>query len=262
MKDLQERIKEKQWYHSIKLGDITTPGLPFDDLWNLIRTNLNTLDYNNKRVLDLASWDGMWAFEAEQRGAGYVAATDLHPYALDNFLLCREALNSKVQPFYNASVYDIAKRIEPVFYEKNEHNLLFDIVQNLGMMYHLKDPMYALASCRTVIKNGGTMVIETAIIPNDDKSYMMLNGPSTRLYKDPTTYWVPTLPCLKEMLTLNFFRPIDESLLILEQDNMARACMLAEAIPLYDYDHGLPPITVDSFMNPFQTPGAALSTNK
>jgi tRNA (mo5U34)-methyltransferase len=147
---LKERVAARTWYHKIDLGKgLVTPGLPFDSIWNMIRELRAKTDYTDKRVLDLASWDGMWAFEAEALGASYVAATDLYPYAYVNFLLCREALGSNVEPFYNTSVYDLRRNLGPQIYGNAGQSIedgLFDIVQNFGLMYHVRDPMYALAS--------------------------------------------------------------------------------------------------------------------
>ena len=67
-----KRIEElKPWYHKIDLGNgIVTPGRDWDGLWNAIRKLMDRVDYTDKKVLDLASWDGLWAFEAERVGSG------------------------------------------------------------------------------------------------------------------------------------------------------------------------------------------------
>jgi tRNA (mo5U34)-methyltransferase len=244
-----------------------TPGVPFDDIWDMIRKLKRHVDYTNKRVLDLASWDGMWPFEAERHGAGFVVATEISYYALENFLLCREALGSSVQPFYNTSVFDLRSHLGTLGYGKAVDPIewfLFDIVQNFGLMYHIRDPMYALASCRSALRAGGLLILETAAILDDEQSLMVPNGypKEPRIYNDPTTWWAMTLPCLEEMLAASLFRPRMETVELLYQDKkdgrtIGRVGLVAEAVAPTE-DLGLPATLIDEFMQPFRTPGVAL----
>ncbi len=107
--EMAEEIKKfRFWYHKIDLGNgVITPGLDLDQQWNMTRETRDTLDYKGKNVLDIASFDGMWAFEAEKLGASLVVATDCYYETYKNFLFCRNALNSRVIPYYNISPYDL-----------------------------------------------------------------------------------------------------------------------------------------------------------
>jgi tRNA (mo5U34)-methyltransferase len=84
---------------------VTTPGFPWEILWDNARQARKAVDSTGKTVLDLGSWDGMWAFEAEMLGAAFVFAIDCMNYwqtpwhqGMDNLLLVREAIFSKVVP--------------------------------------------------------------------------------------------------------------------------------------------------------------------
>lgn len=66
--EIKRKLKKEfsYWYHKIDLGyGITTPGFDYDTLWDNIRRVRKKINYKNKTVLDIASFDGMWAFEAE-----------------------------------------------------------------------------------------------------------------------------------------------------------------------------------------------------
>jgi len=60
-------------------------------------------DLSGMSVLDIGSWDGFFAFEAERRGASRVLATDSFCWSgegwgnKDGFNLVRNVLNSKVE---------------------------------------------------------------------------------------------------------------------------------------------------------------------
>lgn len=216
------------WYHKIDLGqDVITPGLNLDPLWSMIRDTRNSIGYRGKKVLDIASFDGMWAFEAEKLGAELVVATDCYYETYKNFLFCKETLGSNVIPYYNISPYDLWSRMD-VFLQENwkgqkPYDRLFDVVQHLGLLYHLRDPMLSLSQARSVIRTGGDLLIETAVVVDDNDSFMLFNGippDNQRIYQDMTTWWAPTLSCLKEMLKASLFEPIEETVHVLDQESM------------------------------------------
>lgn len=209
--DIAARIAGRSWYHAIDLGQgVVTPGWSAAGaVWDNIRSARGRIDYAGKRVLDLASWDGMWAFEAERLGAAEVIATEVFPMAYENFMICREILGSRVMPFYNASIYNLWAALAPVVDRGAPEFDLFDVVQNLGVMYHLRDPLHALASVRSVTATGGTMLLETAVVLDEPRSFALLNGPDARrIYDDTSTWWAMTLPCLEEMLSATLFRQV------------------------------------------------------
>lgn len=211
------------WYHKIDLGDgIITPGFDYDPLWNNIRRVRKMIDYKDKTVLDIASFDGLWAFEAEQLGAQIVVATDCLYRTFRNFLFCKEVLKSDCIPYYNVSPYNLFERLD-VFFQENyddekPYERMFDIVQHLGLLYHLRDPFLSLSQARSCIKSDGTLLIETNIVMDSDESFMLYNGiPFTyRVSDNYSFWWVPTVNCLKEMLMATLFDPVEESIQIVD----------------------------------------------
>ncbi len=205
---IQKRIKElSPWYHKIDLGDgIVTPGRNYDRLWNGIRNVMDYVDYTGKRVIDIASWDGMWAFEAELRGASRVVSTDVRLNGYSNLLFVREILESNVIPMCNVPVQDLCNRLKVVNLD-NE----FDIVHHLGVFYHLRDPLLSLSQARAVMPEGGLLVLETAFVDDDKNSFMAFAGlPGNFHFYGVSDTWAPTRRCLKEVLIRTQFRPIHE----------------------------------------------------
>ena len=102
---------------------VVTPGFPWEAFWNNTRKVRDAIDYRDKSVLDLGSWDGMWAFEAEMLGAALTVATDCMNYwqipwhhGMNNLLLVREAIFSEVIPLWNVPPSDIRARLDYVIY--------------------------------------------------------------------------------------------------------------------------------------------------
>lgn len=220
--EISAEVNRRTWYHSIELRPgIVTPGLKIlEKLWEMTRQTRQHISYQGKRVLDLASFEGMWAFEAERLGASLVVATDCFHPLYHNFAFCKDVLNSKVIPFYNTSPYRLWEGLQVLlmddgstplpFPQQIPHNQ-FDIVQHLGLLYHVRDPLWTLSQCRSVIKRGGHLLLETAAILDTNESKMVLNGSPgnmNRVYRDDTTWWIPTIPCLLEMLKNSLFEPL------------------------------------------------------
>jgi SAM-dependent methyltransferase len=205
---IEKRLRElSPWYHKIDLGDgIVTPGRDFERLWNSTLKVIDTLDYKDKRVLDIASWDGFWAFEAERRGARTVVSSDIRLEGFPNLLFAREILESKVIPMCNASVQDLPARVSVVGLEPQ-----FDIVHHFGLFYHLRDPLLSLAQARAVMPEGALLVLETAFIEDDEKSYMAFAGlPEKFHFYGISDTWAPTTRCLREVLIRSQFEPVME----------------------------------------------------
>jgi tRNA (mo5U34)-methyltransferase len=237
---IKNEISRRKWYHRIELGNgIRTPGFPWEAIWNNARHARASIDYAGKAVLDLGSWDGMWAFEAEALGAGLVIATDCMNYwqipwhqGMNNLLLIREAIFSEVVPLWNVSPYRLRDRLDNALYS---HPLLkegFDIVQHLGILYHLRDPLFSLAQARSIMKDGGTLLLETAVDRSSDSMMMRFNAGESAFYDDFTTWWAPTLPCLSEMLRRSFFE-VDQSGIGFygESAPVCRVAVRATAVP-------------------------------
>jgi tRNA (mo5U34)-methyltransferase len=217
--ELVARVQSLKWAHQIDLGDgIVTPGewgTHSPSLWQAI----GEIDFGGKTVLDVGCWDGLWSFEAERRGAATVYATDLmsqQSFRLPTFALAHEALKSRVHYEPNLSVYDVERLgIRD-----------FDVVIFAGVYYHLKDPLRALATLRRVMKEGGQILVEGAVIDAEPpwpglraqlgrlcrrKRPAQAENSYARFYyhntyaADDSNWWVPTVPCLLQWVECNFF---------------------------------------------------------
>lgn len=226
------------WYHSIDLGGgLVTPGRAwYHHMWEVCRDTMNHLDFRGRRVLDIGANDGLWSFEAERRGAALVVAVDLFDYALERFLFCRRVLKSKVVPLYNVSVYELSDSLARYLSPQSPtvpDVLKFDIVIFYGVLYHLRDPMRALAEVRSVVKEDGAVLLETAYARCEEKPIMLFNGGSKRrLYPDYTSWWAPSRSCLVEMCETSFFNLQEDTVHTHKQDEpVGRIGAVLKAIP-------------------------------
>lgn len=149
----------KNFYHVIRLTEtIETPGVPVHvPGQEKVHRAIRSLDLKGKRVLDIGCRDGLYSFECEKLGAEEVIGidNDVSPAAVE-FLI----------PFFNSRV------------KIHEMNLLdlrpqtfgtFDVVIFAGVLYHLRYPFYGLKIIRDVLRDGGAMVLETAIFADENR---------------------------------------------------------------------------------------------
>ncbi|MBS2037266.1 DUF1698 domain-containing protein [bacterium] len=143
------------WVHRIPLPEGRyTPG-DWDTAQTLEQLQLPE-DLTDKTVLDVGTWDGFYAFEAERRGARRVLATDHFCWSGEGwgtragFDLAHRLLNSKVEAL-DIDIPDISPETVGVF----------DVVLLTGVLYHLKEPLQALERVASVTKE--LLVLETLV---------------------------------------------------------------------------------------------------
>ncbi len=153
------RIERVDWYHTFDFGHgIRTPGA-FDHSPILDQYKLPAR-FDGKRVLDVATFDGFWAFEFEKRGAREVVALDLDgPKDLDwppkrlaaatdaekavrfgaGFAIAKEQFRSSVNRVV-CNVYDLRPELFG----------MFDVVHSGDLLLHLNSPIKALQNMARV----------------------------------------------------------------------------------------------------------------
>ncbi|HVY08732.1 MAG TPA: methyltransferase domain-containing protein [Mycobacteriales bacterium] len=201
---LAERVAAMPWYHTLEFpGGVITPGR-FDHR-ELVPHYGFPVDLTGKRALDVATFDGFWAFEMERRGAEVVAidlgttrdvdfptrvrpladsAGDL-PQMGGGFALAKEALGSAVDRRV-CSVYDL---------NPAEHGM-FDLVHCGDLLVHLRDPLRALEAMRSV--TSGELLLSDGIMLAESRGsagrpMMYIGG------WDDVVWWLPSLDALAQM---------------------------------------------------------------
>lgn len=199
LNQLKETVSKYWWYHSIDLGNgIVTPGHYGENL-SIVMELLNQIEISDMKCLDIGTMDGKVAFEMEKRGAK-VTAIDLEERETVYFLL--KHFKSSVQYIPNVHID------ETISVLKQRGLGLFDLIVLSGVIYHIYSPLGAILSSRRLLRNGGLILVESACIDSLDCSMHFNCG--GRYYDDPTTFWLPTIGCLRYMLAFSCFEPLQE----------------------------------------------------
>lgn len=168
--DLASEVAELSWYHTIELpGGVLTPG------WHDLRPLAATVPFPplaEKRCLDVATFNGFWAFEMERRGAAEVVGIDLldpaqwdWPVGSDSAVV--EQIGSRQasgRGFEIASreLRSSVQRLERSVYDLDPDEVgQFDLVYLGSLLIHLRDPVRALERVRSVCR--GSLILVDAI---------------------------------------------------------------------------------------------------
>jgi tRNA (mo5U34)-methyltransferase len=196
----------------LDLPGLTTEGMfdmrPYVDRYHL------PASLTGKRVLEIGTWDGFWAFELERRGAEVVAIDLDDEAALDwpprrrtpaaarrgaGFELARELLGSKVE------------RVVRSVYDATPDDLgTFDLVFCGSVLLHLRDQLLALERIAALTRPGGTFVSAEEY----DRVADALPLPLSRFRgnrDDGVVFWLPSRRTWRQMLWYAGFERVDEA---------------------------------------------------
>lgn len=208
-----------KWCHTFPDLGITGSNISKEDEDFILSTIPESLE--GKSVLDLASFDGFYSYEACKRSAKYVVA-------LDNGM-GEEILNGPDNGVGSANMsYPNYKERQLAFdrqYEKYKFlgkpiHLVplnvedmdklvpdFDIIFCFGLYYHVTDIYGLFEKCYKKCKD--YCLVEGPYLGNDysDPSLVYVSE-STEIHNDPTTFWVPTIKSLFNILLRVGFKDI------------------------------------------------------
>lgn len=198
---LKDEVARIRWHHSIDLGNgIVTPGKD-NSPKKLKRLHLPD-SFAGKTVLDIGTWDGFFAFEAEKRGASRVLALDSFVWqpgfgtGRQGFDLAHRTLNSKVESMV----------LDPLDLSSEKIGT-FDVVFFLGVLYHMQHPLLALERVASVTRH--TAIVETVVDMLWCRRPAIAFYPGDELAHDPSNWCGPNTAAVVGMLKTAGFAKVD-----------------------------------------------------
>jgi tRNA (mo5U34)-methyltransferase len=217
--EIRARISDvPYWWHSIDVGQgVVTPGTKWGggrEVMEYERARMRLPeDYGGRSVLDVGSYDGYYAFDAERRGAGRVVALDhfvwLHdlspsggPVDFSLAYLPPDGLPPKGMATPGKRAFDCAhellnSNVESVVADFMHYDLRrlgrFDVVLYLGIIYHMEEPLTALRRVRSVCAELAIIESEAVVLEGYENVPLARLVPDDAVNEDPTNWWVPNL---------------------------------------------------------------------
>ncbi len=213
--DIQARVRELgQWFHNLDLGGVQTAPDHFLGDYPAVKwagfKHAIPEDLSGKSVLDIGCNGGFYSIEMKRRGAERVLAIDFDEGYLDQARYAAEVNKADIE-FRNMSVYDL-----PNLGER------FDIVLFMGVLYHLRHPLFVLdllhdyvcqdllifqsmqrGSAENVALKRDYPFSEEAIF--NDAAYPKLHFVENNYSGDCTNWWIPNRACAEAMLRSSGF---------------------------------------------------------
>jgi len=192
--DLRTKVAALPWFHSIDLGHgVITPGAKAPAVLSAEADVVFSMFRPGSSVLDIGACDGFFSFAAKQRGASRVLATDQFSWTgggwgkKASFDLARQVLG-----------LDVAEQvIDPTEMTRSTVER-HDVVLFLGVLYHLKHPLYVLERIADLARH--ELIMETQLDLTSEKRPAMAFHPGRELADDPTNWWAPNVPAAIAML--------------------------------------------------------------
>lgn len=199
-----------EWFHNIDLfGVPTAPNHFLGDFPNVKWKHIERAipeDLTGATVLDIGCNGGFYSIQMKRRGAKRVLGIDVDERYLNQGRYAARRLGLEIE-FQRGSVYEVAQIEEQ-----------FDFVIFMGVLYHLRYPLFALDNVVKKIAAGGTMLFQTMLRGSDEsrlweKNYHFWNKEIfahedfPRMYfiensyaNDYTNWWIPNRACAEAML--------------------------------------------------------------
>jgi tRNA (mo5U34)-methyltransferase len=202
------------WFHTFALAaGIYTPGFARDHRYRLPALGAERL--HDRRVLDVGTFDGFYAFLAEARGARRVVGVDNEQYvewirgrfgvelaAGAGFRTIHKLLDSEVA-YRRIDALDVGRLGEQ-----------FDLVLCFGMLHRVSDPVGMLQALADVLDPGGEILVETyGSWRVGDDAVLEVHGPGEVYAGDDHVHWgfpAEGLRRLGAMVGLDMIEVIDE----------------------------------------------------
>lgn len=164
---------DREWYHTLELAPgVVTPG--WFDTRKVAEQVPLPRSLAGLRCLDVATFDGFWAFEMARRGAAEVVGIDLldareADWPVNSAPEVIEAIGRRKDTGSGFEIAQAALGLDVERIEMNVYDLdpgvigMFDFVYVGSLLIHLRDPVRALERVRSVCR-GRLLVVDNVDI--------------------------------------------------------------------------------------------------
>ncbi len=171
-----------------------------------------------RRVLDVGSGNGYYAYRMAGAGAKQVLGIDPHVPYVAQFLLLQRYLAEVAVDVLPITLDDFPERCGA-----------FDTVFSMGVLYHRRSPIDHLLQLRDCLRSGGELVLETLFVEGDEGYSLIPQGSYARMRG---IWFVPSIATLSAWISKAGFdevRVVDESVTTTEEQR-ATAWMPYESL--------------------------------
>lgn len=152
--------------------------------WDRLKEHITPLA--GRRILDIGSSNGYYLFR--MAGSAPSLALGVEPYLTNYYQFLVLQHYARVPNLFTLPVK---------FEELPDLHGVFDTVFAMGILYHRRSPIDALAEMARVMRRGAELVLETLVIGGEEPLALC---PQKRYAKMNNVYFLPTVSCLCQWL--------------------------------------------------------------
>ncbi len=208
-----------------------------DIKWNRLSHGVPSL--HQKKVLDVGCNSGYYMFRMAAQSPQFCLGID----PMNLFYFQFQALQQYLQA---PNTYFLPLSLEQTL----PFNPWFDVVFCLGVLYHSRSPVEMLKQLKSLIKKGGTVLVETLIIEGEGEVALC---PYPRYAKMPNVHFIPTLKTLKNWAHKAGFKQCDTLYVEATTGDEQRQTEWVDTQSLIDFlDPHQPTLTVEGYPAPLR----------
>jgi tRNA (mo5U34)-methyltransferase len=160
--------------------------------WKWDRVSPHIDDLRGRRIMDIGCGNGYHLWRMASAGADAVVGIEPH--------LLNVAQFSVMQRWFP----DLALAVLPMSLEEYPVNTrIYDTVFSMGVLYHRKSPADHLLHCKSSLREGGQLVLETLVVPGDANTVLV---PEERYGKMRNVWYLPSADHMIRLLRRTGFR--------------------------------------------------------
>ncbi len=164
--DLEALRETLMTFHPWRKGPLDLAGIRIDTewrsdwKWERVRAHV---DLHEQRVLDIGCGNGYFGWRMLAAGARLVVGIDPTLVFVMQWLACRHFAGDEPNYVLPLSVEELPAGSPG-----------FGVVFSMGVLYHRRDPMEHLEQIHALLRAGGTLVLESLVLPNDAQEPLLV----------------------------------------------------------------------------------------
>ncbi|MGI9256841.1 MAG: tRNA 5-methoxyuridine(34)/uridine 5-oxyacetic acid(34) synthase CmoB [Salinispira sp.] len=152
--------------------------------WERVRPHIHSL--RGRRVLDVGCGNGYYLWRMRDDGADAVVGIEPHLLNIAQFAVMQRYT-------HEIPVTSLPIQLE----EYPENSRIYDTVFSMGVFYHRKNPAEHVLRCKSCLREGGELVLETLVVDGGEDRVLL---PENRYAKMRNVWYIPSPGWVERLL--------------------------------------------------------------